>query len=103
MAEDYKNDEVLKKYILDNFKYVEISGDFYRKPRAKTCELFNPKMLGKKRNRSVRWLLMVKGVNIPAENIAFLLMNGRWPNGKIGFRPGKKTNVAWRNLITEGL
>ena len=105
MSKDYKTDKKLKKYILNTFTYLKEHGRFHPKPGAISSEIINPQMLGRPSDRHISdaWVLTIRGFQIPAENVAFLIVNSRWPKGKITFRSDKKANITWKNLITEGL
>lgn len=43
----------------------------------------------------------VQGRTYAAGRLIWLLVNGRWPTGKLRFRDGDPTNLRWNNLYEE--
>ncbi|MFO8239983.1 MAG: HNH endonuclease, partial [Dissulfuribacterales bacterium] len=41
----------------------------------------------------------IEGKTYPLHRVIFLLVEGRWPNGVIKHKDGRKDNNAWRNLV----
>ena len=101
-----------REEILKLITYDPATGDFTWRNRTpetdpvrRTRDAFNKKFAGKpmgtldheSKNRVTR----LKGRVYYAKTLAFVIMTGKYPEGRTSYLDGDKTNLRWDNLCTE--
>ena len=97
----WEEDEYLKKYLLDWYIYLPGPGAMMKRQRPDHPFKAAPFFVGirvKKKKRGSEGVIYIKGHTIIYARLAFLLMTGDWPKGKVIHINKNGFDQRWVNL-----